>query len=54
MSGNQQKTINSGKPKKVISLHQVDPAAKLHKPKPAELAQDAGGGYNPHGTFPQR
>jgi hypothetical protein len=25
----------------------------LHPPQPAELDQDAGGGFNPDGTFPQ-
>jgi hypothetical protein len=25
----------------------------LHPPQPAELDQDAGGGYNPDGTYPQ-
>jgi hypothetical protein len=29
------------------------PRGPLHPPQPAELDQDAGGGYNPDGTFPQ-
>jgi len=29
------------------------PAAPGDEPQPAELDQDAGGGYNPDGTFPQ-
>jgi hypothetical protein len=29
------------------------PGGPLHPPQPAELDQDAGGGYNPDGTFPQ-
>jgi hypothetical protein len=30
-----------------------DPAGPGHPPQPAELDQDAGGGYNPDGTYPQ-
>jgi hypothetical protein len=29
------------------------PRGPLHPPQPAELDQDAGGGYNPDGTYPQ-
>jgi hypothetical protein len=29
------------------------PSRPGHPPQPAELDQDAGGGYNPDGTFPQ-
>jgi len=29
------------------------PSGPGHPPQPAELDQDAGGGYNPDGTFPQ-
>jgi hypothetical protein len=29
------------------------PRAPLHPPEPARLDQDAGGGYNPNGTYPQ-
>lgn len=29
------------------------PAGPGHPPQPAELDQDAGGGYNPDGTYPQ-
>lgn len=29
------------------------PDAAGDEPQPAELDQDAGGGYNPDGTFPQ-
>ena len=30
-----------------------DPSGPGHPPQPAELDQDAGGGYNPDGTYPQ-
>jgi hypothetical protein len=30
-----------------------EPAGPGHPPQPAELDQDAGGGYNPDGTDPQ-
>ena len=37
--------------------HQPKPATEIKKlpipPEPAELDQDAGGGYNPDGTYPQ-
>lgn len=29
------------------------PRGPLHPPRPAELDQDSGGGYNPDGTYPQ-
>jgi hypothetical protein len=29
------------------------PRGPLHPPQPAELDQDAGGGDNPDGTYPQ-
>jgi hypothetical protein len=29
------------------------PRGPLHPPRPAELDQDPGGGYNPDGTYPQ-
>lgn len=29
------------------------PVGPIHPPKPAELDQDAGGGYNPSHTIPQ-
>ena len=29
------------------------PRGPLHPPQPSELDQDAGGGYNPDGTYPQ-
>lgn len=29
------------------------PVGPIHPPKPAELAQDPGGGYNANHTFPQ-
>jgi hypothetical protein len=32
----------------------VSGGPKAPKPRPAELDQDAGGGYNPDGTYPQQ
>jgi hypothetical protein len=31
----------------------VPPPGPIHPPKPAELDQDPGGGYNPGHTYPQ-
>jgi hypothetical protein len=30
-----------------------NPSGPGHPPQPADLDQDAGGGYNPDGTYPQ-
>ena len=32
---------------------EAPPKGPLHPPQPAELDQDAGGGYNPDHTYPQ-
>jgi hypothetical protein len=37
----------------VDELGAPNPSGPGHPPQPAELDQDAGGGYNPDGTFPQ-
>lgn len=61
---NTQSTITADKLKDVIALHQANLNAAMPKPggapqlapteaKPAELDQDAGGGYNSNRTFPQ-
>jgi hypothetical protein len=36
-----------------VEIEGGPPRGPLHPPQPAELDQDAGGGYNPDGTFPQ-
>lgn len=54
MNRDKQNPITSARLKQVIALHKANLAAIMPKPKPAELAQDAGGGYNANGTFPQR
>jgi hypothetical protein len=57
--------ITSDKLKETIALHKANLSAIMPKPagapvldprapKPAEPDQDAGGGYNANGTFPQR
>jgi hypothetical protein len=35
------------------NIEPPSPSGPGHPPQPAELDQDAGGGYNPDGTFPQ-
>jgi hypothetical protein len=40
-------------PPQAATPEQGPPRGPLHPPEPAELDQDAGGGYNPDGTFPQ-
>ena len=40
-------------PPPVTPENQAPPRGPLHPPQPAELDQDAGGGYNPDHTIPQ-
>ena len=40
-------------PKDAPEGTQAPPRGPVHPPEPSELDQDAGGGYNPDGTFPQ-
>jgi len=65
MTRDTKKSITSSKLKEVVALHKANLAAIMPKPagvpvrarrpvKPAELDQDAGGGYNVNGTFPQQ
>lgn len=65
MSREKQNPITSDKLKEVLALHEANLAAIMPKPagapvispsvlKPAELDQDAGGGYNADRTFPQQ
>jgi hypothetical protein len=64
MSRKKQNPITSDKLKDVIATYSLNLSASMPKPavcptvmpgplKPAELDQDAGGGYNANRTFPQ-
>jgi hypothetical protein len=65
MSRDKQNPITSEKLKDIVALHKANVAAIMPKPagapvitsgsvKPAELDQDAGGGYNANRAFPQQ
>jgi hypothetical protein len=65
MKRNKQSAITSCLLKDVVALHEANLQASMPKPagppsldpspgKPAELDQDAGGGFNATHTFPQR
>jgi hypothetical protein len=65
MTRDTKKSITSDKLREVVALHKANLAAIMPKPagapvlarrpvKPAELDQEAGGGYNATGTFPQQ
>jgi len=41
------------RPKGATETPKGPPRGPVHPPEPAELDQDAGGGYNPDGTYPQ-
>ena len=40
-------------PKDAPETPKAPPRGPVHPPQPAELDQDAGGGYNPDHTYPQ-
>ncbi len=40
-------------PKDAPETSKAPPRGPVHPPQPAEEDQDAGGGYNPDGTYPQ-